>query len=127
MLTLPPSVRIYFAVAPVDGRKGMDALACLAQTVLAQDPLSGHLFAFLNRRRDALRVPFWDRTGWMLVSKRLARGCFHLPTTPAEGASHLEIESAELALILEGIDLRDARRRPRWIAPRAATPDARPG
>ena len=127
MLTLPPSVRIYFAVAPVDGRKGMDALAGLAQTVLEQDPLTGHLFAFLNRRRDALRVLFWDRTGWMLVSKRLARGCFHLPTTPAEGASHLEIEGAELALILEGIDLRDARRRPRWAAPCATTREARPG
>jgi transposase len=127
MLTLPPSVRIYFAVAPVDGRKGMDALAGLAQTVLAKDPMQGHLFAFLTRRRDALRVLFWDRTGWMLVSKRLARGCFHLPSVPPEGASHLEIEAAELALILEGIDLRGARRRPRWVAPHAVMYDARTG
>lgn len=125
MLMLPPSVRIYVALAPVDGRKGMNALAGLAQTVLAQDPLSGHLFVFLNRRRDGLRVLFWDRTGWMLVSKRLARGCFHLPTTPSDNVSHLEIEAAELALILEGIELQGARRRVRWVAPRGATQEDR--
>lgn len=123
MLMWPPSVRIYVAVGPVDGRKGMDALAGLAQTVLAQDPLSGHLFVFFNRRRDGVRILFWDRSGWMLVSKRLARGCFY-PPTPSDEVGHLEIEAAELALILEGIELRDARRRPRWVAPRAATQTA---
>jgi transposase len=117
MLTLPPSVRVYVAVEPVDMRKGVDALSNLVRNALRQEPMSGHLFVFRGKRGHMLRVLFWDRTGWVLYSKRLERGRFHLPTDVPEGVQRLEIEAAELSLILEGIDLRGAHRHVRWRPP----------
>ena len=113
MLTLPPAVRIYVAVEPVDIRKAFDGLSAAVREILKGDPLSGHLFVFRNRRADRLKILFWDRSGYCLVYKRLERGTFHLPVETAAG-THLEMEAAELSLMLEGIDLRGARRRPRW-------------
>jgi transposase len=118
VLTLPPAVRIFVAVEPVDMRRGFDGLSAAVREILLHDPLSGHLFAFRNRRGDRLKVLFWDRSGYCLFYKRLERGTFHLPV--AEGrATHVEMEAAELALMLEGIDLRGAKRRPRWEPRRA--------
>ena len=114
MLTLPPSVRIYLATAPVDLRKGFDGLAGAVRGIIGQDPHSGHIFAFLNARRDRAKLLVWERSGFWLLFKRLERGRFRLPTTPAAGANHLELEASELALMLDGIDLRGAKRRPRW-------------
>jgi transposase len=82
--------------------------------VIKQDPLSGHLFAFLNRRGNIVKVLFWDRSGLCILAKRLERGRFRLPEEVGPGQRQLEMESAELGLMLEGIDLRGARRRPRW-------------
>jgi transposase len=113
VLTLPPAVRIYVAVEPVDIRKAFDGLSAAVREILRQDPLSGHLFAFRNRRGDRLKILFWDRSGYCLFYKRLERGTFHLPVA-AGRATHVEMEAAELSLMLEGIDLRGARRRPRW-------------
>jgi transposase len=95
-------------------RKSFDGLAAATREIVGQDPMSGHLFAFFNRRADIVKVLFWDRAGFCVLAKRLERGRFHLPRPAAGGAASLEIEAAELALILEGIDLRGARRRPRW-------------
>lgn len=121
MLTLPPSVRIYAAVAPVDLRKSFDGLSLLVEQQLCLDPRSGHLFVAFNRRGDQVRILFWDRHGYCLVAKRLEKGVFCLPWQREQPTGHVEIEAAELALILEGIDLRGARRRPRWQpAPRMA-------
>jgi len=118
VLTLPPAVRVYVAIEPVDVRKSFDGLSAAVREILVQDPLSGHLFVFRNRRGDKLKILFWDRSGYCLVYKRLERGTFHLPI--AEGrATHVEMEAAELSLMLEGIDLRGARRRPRWQPQRA--------
>jgi transposase len=118
MLTLPPSVRVYVATAPCDMRKQFDGIAALVREALHEDPRSGHLFVVFNRRGDHARILFWDRSGYCLVSKRLERGRFRTPfERVAEGQTHVEMESAELALILEGIDLRGARRRPRWSPP----------
>ena len=114
MLTLPPSVRIFIAGEPIDGRKGLDALVSLVSGSLTQDPLSGHLFVFLNRRGDIVRALFWDRTGYCLLSKRLERGRFQLPWNAPTGTSHFEIEATDLMLLLEGIDLRGSMRRTRW-------------
>lgn len=114
MLTLPPSVRIYVAAAPVDMRKSFDGLAAAAREVLREDPFSGHLFVFFNRASDLTKMLFWDRSGWCLVCKRLERGRFRFPGATTEGARSVTLEAAELALILEGIDLRGARRRARW-------------
>jgi transposase len=119
VLTLPPAVRIYVAVEPVDVRKSFDGLSAAVREILLGDPLSGHLFVFRNRRGDKLKILFWDRSGYCLVYKRLERGTFHLPL--AEGRTrHVEMEAAELSLMLEGIDLRGAKRRPRWEPRRAA-------
>ena len=109
---LPPTVRVMLATAPVDLRKGFDGLACLVRQALAADPLSGHLFVFFNRRGDRTKVLFWARDGYCLFYKRLERGRFHPPR--ATGAAHVEMEAAELQLLLAGIDLQGARRRPRW-------------
>ena len=120
MLSLPPSVRIFIATQPVDGRKGVDSLAALVRSVLSQDPLCGHLYVFFSRRCDRVRVVYWDRNGFAMWTKRLERGRFH-PVFSEDGRlSASAIEAAELALILEGIDLAGARRRPRWEPRRAA-------
>lgn len=112
MLTLPPGLRIYLATARVDGRKGIDGLANMVRSHFGRDPLQGDVFAFFSRRADRVRVLYWDRDGYVLTMKRLERGTFRTPSDA--GGTHLAIEAAELLLILEGIDLRDAKRRSRW-------------
>lgn len=114
MLTLPASVRIYVASGPVDLRKGFDGLAAATRSVIRRDPLSGHLFVFINKRRNRCKILVWERSGYLLLYKRLAHGRFLRPRRPAEGLAHIELDAAELSLMLEGIDLRGARRRPRW-------------
>lgn len=114
MLSLPPSVRLFVATQPVDGRKGPDNLMALVRDVLQQDPLSGHLFIFFSKRCDRVRIVYWDRNGLAMWTKRLEKGRFH-PTFSSDGRlSSVVIEAAELALIVEGIELAGARRRPRW-------------
>ncbi len=130
MLTLPPSVRVYLAAEPTDLRKSFDGLSALVAGRFDHDPLCGHLFVFRNRRGDQIRVLFWDRTGYAILGKKLARGRFHLARAIPEGATHVEVESAELTLMLEGIDLRRAVRRTRWRppeVPRRATPSSEVG
>ena len=114
MLTLPASVRIYVAAEPVDLRRGFDGLAAAARSVMGESALSGHLFVFLNRRRNRIKVLVWDRTGWLLLYKRLERGTFELPTRPVAPCRHVEVDAGELGLMLEGLDLRHAQRRLRW-------------
>jgi len=114
VLSLPPSVRVFVATQAVDGRKGADSLMVLVRDVLRLDPLSGHLFVFFSRRCDRVRIVYWDRNGFAMWSKRLERGRYR-PTFSADGYLTASlIEAAELALILEGIDLANSRRRPRW-------------
>ena len=121
MLSLPPSVRVFVATQPVDGRKGADSLMVIVREVLRHDPLGGHLFVFFSRRCDRVRVVYWDRNGFALWSKRLERGRFRLAFSPDGKLAASAIEAAELALILEGIDLAGARRRPRWEPSTSAT------
>ena len=114
MLSLPPSVRVFVATQPVDGRKGADSLMAIVRDLLGHDPLSGHLYVFFSRRCDRVRIVYWDRNGIAMWSKRLERGRFR-PAFTADGRlAASAVESAELALVLEGIDLAGARRRPRW-------------
>lgn len=112
MLSLPSTMRVFVAVEPLDMRKSFDGLANAARSVVEQDPLSGHLFAFFNRRRTMMKAIYWDRNGYCLIAKRLERGTFVLPVGDDRGVA--EIEAAELALLVEGIDLTNGRRRPRW-------------
>ena len=117
MLSLPPAVKVYLAIDPVDMRKGVDALASVVRHVIRQEPMSGHLFVFRGRRGHMLRVLFWDRNGWALYSKRLEGGNFHLPVQVPDGCQRVEMDAAELMLMLEGIDLRGAKRYARWRPP----------
>jgi transposase len=117
VLSLPPAVRIFVATTPTNMHLSFDRLAALARDVLAQDPLSGHLFAFFNRPADRVKILYWDRSGFCLWYKRLERGIFHLPRA---GAPALELEAAELLMLLDGIDLGPAQRRTRFTRPLAA-------
>jgi transposase len=112
-LTLSPSVRVYAALGATDARKSFDGLSALAAGIVGEDPTSGHLFLFCNRRRTQLRVLFWDGTGYCIFAKRLARGTFELPDAAA-GVRSIVIDAETLAMILVGVDLRSARRRPRY-------------
>jgi transposase len=130
VLTLPSSVRIYVAAEAVDLRRGFDGLAATTRSLIREDPLNGHLFVFLNRRRNRIKLLVWDRTGYLLLYKRLERGTFELPTEPALGQRHIEVDAGELGLMLEGVDLRGAVRRERWrrlphAHPRSAIPALR--
>ena len=114
MLSLPSAPRIFHAAEPADMRKGFDGLAQLVRERTAEDPLSGHLFVFRNRRRDRIKILYWDRDGFAIWMKRLEKGTFRFPE-----AKHgrVEVSPAEMAAILEGIDLSRARRLPRYTPP----------
>jgi len=121
VLSLPPSVRLFVATQPVDGRKGADSLMVLVRDVIRHDPLSGHLFVFFSKRCDRVRIVYWDRDGFAMWTKRLERGRFR-PAFSADGKlTASAMEAAEVMLVIEGIELSGARRRPRW-EPRRAVP-----
>jgi transposase len=94
-------------------RKSFDGLQVLVQQVFQLDPLEGHLFLFVNRRRDRVKILWWDRDGLALFYKRLEAGTYQLPVVAAD-AQGVEIDATQLALLLGGIDLRSARRRKRY-------------
>lgn len=120
MLSLPPSVRLFVATQPIDGRKGADSLMVIVRDVFLQEPLSGHLFVFFSRRCDRIRVVYWDRNGFAMWTKRLESGRYR-PSFSADGRlTAISVEAAELALIVEGIDLAGSHRRGRWQPQRAA-------
>ena len=114
MLSLPPSVKIYVGIQPVDMRRSFSGLANVIQHELHKDPRCGHLFCFFNRRGYLAKLLFWDRSGFCIIAKRLEKGRFRLPTDLPQEATEVEIESTDLLLLLEGIDLRGAHRRPKW-------------
>lgn len=100
--------RIWLALAPADMRCGFDRLAEMVRTVIGQDPSGGHLFVFRSRGGDRLKILYWDRDGYALWYKRLEAGTFRLPR--AEGAASIELRASELAMLLDGVDLRSLRR-----------------
>lgn len=114
MLTLPPSVKIFVAAEPVDARKSFDGLSAMVESELGLEAMSGHLFVFINRRGHVAQMLFWDRNGFCVVKKRLEAGTFRLVQAPETGAKHVEIDAAQLALMLEGIELAGATRRKRY-------------
>jgi transposase len=126
LLSLPPSVRLFVATQPIDGRKGADSLMVIVRDVFRYDPLDGHIFVFFSKRRDRVRLVYWDRNGFAMWSKRLEKGRFS-PAFSADGKLAVStMEAAELALIIEGIDLAGARRRPRWEPRKTTLPDSAP-
>ena len=109
-------VRVFLCTSPTDMRKGFDTLAVLVRDGLGYDPLSGHLFLFIGRRRDRLKILYWDRDGYALWYKRLEQGTFRMPMAKPDAAS-IELKASELAMLLEGIDLRSIKRRKRFRHP----------
>ncbi len=105
--------RIYLCTSPTDMRKGFDSLAALVREHLRYDPLSGHLFLFVGRSRDRLKLMYWDSDGFAIWYKRLEEGTFRLPTPKKAGAS-VELKASELAMLLAGIDLTSIKRRKRF-------------
>jgi transposase len=114
MIGVSAAVRVYLAREPADMRKSFDGLFTLVAGSLALDPLSGHLFVFLNKRRDRIKVLYWDRDGLAVWAKRLERGTFRAPDSAAD---RIEMTAADLAALLAGIDLGTARRRARYSRP----------
>src|SRR5436309_16015325 len=111
VLTLSPAVRIYLSTGATDLRRSIDGLSALVRERFTLDPLSGHLFLFRNRRGDRLRILAWDRSGFWVLYKRLEQGTFAWPTEPA--GVPVEMRSADLLLLLSGVEIAQTRRR-RW-------------
>ena len=117
MIHLPDPVRVFVHIPPTDLRKGFDALSGLVTTAFGQDPTSGHLYLFLNRRRDRLKILYWDRgDGLAIWYKRLELGSFQLPAAPTQAVA-IEMTATQLSLILSGIDPGSARQRKRYRRP----------
>lgn len=109
MLSLTPSVRVFVAAEPVDMRGSFNALAGAVRR-LGLDPVNGHLYVFLNRRRKLAKVIWFDGSGWCLLSKRLERGSFQLPEIP-KNAVQVQVGTATLAALLAGLDFSQPRKR----------------
>jgi len=115
MFSIPSRLRIFLARDPVDMRKSFHGLVSLTESVLRQDPLSGHLFAFINRRRDRIKLLYWGGTGFCIWYQQLEQGSYQLPDpTTADEREGIEITASQLSLILDGIDLLSVRRRARF-------------
>lgn len=115
MIALPPQVRIYLYRLPTDMRKSFNGLVALTESSLEQDPLSGSLFVFVNRRRDRVKILYWGETGYCIWYQQLQKGTYQLPRHESlEGRDALELSRSELSLILDGIDLSSVRQRPRF-------------
>lgn len=112
----PAAVRVFLCTRPTDMRQSFDGLVGMVHQFLGQDPLSGHLFLFLNGRRDRIKMLHWDADGLVIWYKRLEAGSFQIPQRIAPGAA-VELKSAQLAMLLGGIDLTNARQRKRYQRP----------
>jgi len=118
MLTVAPGAKIFLAAAPVDLRRGHDGLTALVSGALSLDPYAGHFFVFVGKRGDRIKVLFWDRGGFVVYYKRLARGRFRLPRI-AVGADRVALDGTELAMLLGGFDVARATRERAWEPARA--------
>jgi transposase len=113
MIHLPASVRVYLATAPCDMRRSFDGLHALVNAVMQLDAFGGHLFVFANKRRDRVKILYWDRDGFAVWAKRLEEGTYAMPFSES-GEVRQEITAQELGALLSGIDLRQAKRRKRY-------------
>ncbi len=122
--TAAAPTRIWLCLAPADMRCSFDRLADLAASVTGQDPLGGHLFLFRSRGGDRLKALYWDKDGYALWYKRLEEGTFKFPRPDASDASRgqgqgsVELRASELAMLLDGIDLRSVKRVKRYAGGR---------
>lgn len=121
MLTLPSSVRVHLAAEPIDLRRGHDGLVAIVRSEWKLNPFDGHLFVFLGRRLDRVKILAWDRNGFVLYYKRLSQGRFRLPKIPSN-VTRVELDATTLAMLLDGIDVRHVRRPTPWSPPASPSP-----
>lgn len=124
MLLLPRAVRVYVAAEPASLRKSFDGLSNDVRQILLRDPLSGHVFVFLNRRRNQVKLLVWTRGGFTIVHKRLERGTFAFSRHLSSDATCIPIDVHELGMLLEGIDIVRGRIAKRWEPPARASASA---
>ena len=114
MIQLPASVRVYLCLTACDMRKSFDGLHTLVREHLELDAFTGHLFVFASRRRDRVKILYWDRDGFAVWSKRLEEGTYAVPFAESAEERRREITAQELGALLNGIDLSQAKRRKRY-------------
>ena len=114
MLSFPTNMRLFLANRAIDGRKSFNGLAAVVESEFELSPISGDLFVFLNRRANLVRMLFWDRDGFCLVSKKLEKGTFRRVRHASADVKQVELDVAELSMLLEGIEATNIRRKPRW-------------
>jgi transposase len=114
MMHLPASVRVYLCTAPCDMRRSFDGLHALVTGAMQLDAFAGHLFVFSNKRRDRVKILYWDRDGFAVWAKRLEEGTYAMPFEDGANAPRREITAQELGALLSGIDLSIAKRRKRY-------------
>jgi len=119
MLNLSSSTRIFVCTKPVDMRLSFDGLFARVATLIRQDPFSGHLFLFRSRRGNFIKILWWDIDGWAIFSKRLEAGTFRFPDVRFIDGKYqpIEIERADLAMLLDGIDTESVKRLNRYRRP----------
>lgn len=113
MIHLPASVRVYLCLTPCDMRRSFDGLHALVRDHLQLDAFAGHLYVFANRRKDRVKILYWDRDGFAVWAKRLEQGTYAIPFG-APASQKFEITIEELGALLSGIDLNTAPRRTRY-------------
>ena len=122
VILVPRAVRVYFATQPTNLRMSFEGLSNAVREVLRHDPLAGHIFVFLNRRKNMVKLLVYTRGGYTIVMKRLEAGTFTFPASVVEGVASVAIDVHELAMLLEGIDIRRARTSARWEPPMHSRP-----
>ncbi len=116
-MILTHSLKICLAVAPCDMRKSFDGLAAVVRNHLGEDPSSRTLYVFSNRKRDLIKLLYWDGNGFWVLAKRLEKGTFSWPSSLERGADKLRLKPEALEMLLSGIDLRDGMQRC-WYEPK---------
>ena len=112
MLNFTGSLKVFVALEPCDMRKGFNGLHAMVTERLGEDPRTGSLFVFSNRRHSRLKILYWDGSGLWILSKRLERGTFSWPKSAEPKAAKLRLTPEALALLMDGVDMRGAKLRP---------------
>lgn len=113
MIAIPSGVNIYLCTTATDMRKSFDGLSGIIRSEFGQEPNDGSLFLFINRRRDRIKILYWEEGGFALWYKRLESGTFEAIGDPQDG-SVITIDSTELSMLISGVSLQSVKRRRRY-------------
>jgi transposase len=113
MLTISNAYRYYLYLKPADMRKNFDGLCGIVRAEFTNNPISGDVFIFINRRRSQIKLLHWQGDGFAIYYKRLEKGTYELPVV-TQSSNTIKIKAQELVLIIEGISLLSVKRRPRY-------------